>query len=395
MARQTCGLGSTKQRGSAQLPFGQRRAGTQILIVLAIACGNAQLVDAQSSGVLGAPPPDAAALVTAPKGAADAPKIENPEDGTTASLSAGGQQATGNSRLLAGTLNSAAETRWSNNGLGGSLVGNYGRSGPQGSKMVTTAENIQGRVRYDRYLIEQASVFLINTGRHDRFQGIQLRYNLDPGFKYLFISDTATTLWAEAGYDLQYDVRREDARMPAGSTTLLDKTATDHSGRAYGGVKHAFNPDVALSSGIELMQSFVHGDHTRVNFDALLTATVGSGFSFGLGFGARYDAAPLPGKRDLDTSTTVSVIYSYSSAVAAEAKAEDKAEEQAEAAEAAQPTAAAETPAATEAPAPAPATAPAAEPATTAPDAQPAAAPTTAPNAPAAPADATPAPQTP
>jgi putative salt-induced outer membrane protein YdiY len=240
-----------------------------------------------------------------------------------------------------------------------------------GSKMVTTTQNIQGRVRYDRYLIEQASVFVLNTGRNDRFQGILLRYNLDPGFKYLFINEAATTLWAEAGYDMQYDVRREDARLPMGATTLLDKTATDHSLRGFGGVKHAFNANVSLTSGIELLQSLKTTSHTRLNFDALLTANVGAGFSFGLGFGARYDAAPLPTKKDWDTTTTVSVIYSYSSAVPQTATVEE-------------PAAPAEA-------------APTGAPAPVASDAQPAAAaPATAAPAAAAPAaPAAPAPQTP
>jgi putative salt-induced outer membrane protein YdiY len=267
--------------------------------------------------------------------------------------------------MVAGTLNSAAETRWHDNGIGGSLVGNYGRSAPPGSKLMTTAENLQGRARYDRYLIEQFSVFLLNTGRYDRFQGLAFRYNLDPGFKYLFINEAETTLWLEAGYDLQHDVRLDSARAQVGSTVLLDKTATDHAGRAYAGVKHAFNTSVALSSGVELLQSLVHADHTRFNFDALLTATVGKGFSFGFGFGARYDAAPLAGKRDLDTTTTVSVIYSYSSAAEESAAAEDA--KDAKDAEAAKTAAAAEKDAAAAASTPAAGT-PApeeAEPATT------------------------------
>jgi putative salt-induced outer membrane protein YdiY len=314
-------------------------------------------LSARAQAPMGAPPPDAAALVEAPKGAADVPKVDHPGDGTTASLSAGGQEASGNSRLVAATINGTADTRWSNNGLGGSLLGNYGRGGAPGAKVATTAENLQGRIRYDRYVIEQASVFLINTGRHDRFQGIDVRYNLDPGFKYLFFNEAPTAFWAEVGYDLQYDVRRNDARMVMGTSTLLAKTATDHSGRGYVGVKHAFNPAVALSSGVEVLESLVHGSHTRVNYDVLLTATVGAGFSFGAGFGFRYDHAPLPSKHSLDTTTTLSVIYSYSSAAPAKpaVEAEKPAEPTAAPADAA-PTNAAPT---DETPAPAAAALPA------------------------------------
>jgi hypothetical protein len=143
-----------------------------------------------------APPPDAKALVDKPKGPAEAPKFESKTDGTSMTLSAGGQGATGNSRLLAFTANGAFDTRFSANGIGASVLANYGRSAPPGQPMQTTAENMQGRVRYDRYIIDQASFFFITTGRHDRFQGLDFRLNLDPGFKYLFMVEQANSVWA-------------------------------------------------------------------------------------------------------------------------------------------------------------------------------------------------------
>src|SRR5438067_587913 len=79
----------------------------------------------------GAPPPDAKALVDAPK-AADAPVIAEKLDGTSVSLSAGGVLTSGNSRLLAMSGSGAYETRFANNGFGASLLGNYGQGAPAG-----------------------------------------------------------------------------------------------------------------------------------------------------------------------------------------------------------------------------------------------------------------------
>src|SRR5580704_17115089 len=77
----------------------------------------------------GAPPPDEKALVAAPTAPGDAPTIAKPStDGTTATLSAGGQLATGNSNLLAGTINGAFDRRRGANEFGASLLGNYGQS---------------------------------------------------------------------------------------------------------------------------------------------------------------------------------------------------------------------------------------------------------------------------
>lgn len=271
------------------------------------------------------PPPDAKALVEGPKKAPEEPKFEDKVDGTNVTLAAGGMWATGNSRQLAGTANGAFETRWSSNGVGIFLLGNYGQGAAPGDAIRVTAENLQGRVRYDRYVLENASVFLINTGRHDRFQGLDFRYNLDPGVKYLILPAATNTLWAEAGYDLQHDIRRNEDRVvfdankapvldAAGNPQLLDKTLTDHSIRLFAGFKHSFNKEVTLATGLEYLQSVIETTRNRLNFDALFAAKVGGGLALGVGFTARYDHAPLPGKEQLDTASTLSLIYAFSDA---------------------------------------------------------------------------------
>ncbi len=267
----------------------------------------------------GAPPPDATALVAAPKDPLSVPDVKKPLDGTSLSLSAGGQYATGNTRLLAATVNGQYESRWGNNGIGASILGNYGQGAAPGNDIVETAENVQGRFRYDRYVLDQASVFLINTVRHDRLQGLEVRYNLDPGFKYLFLTAATNTLWVEAGYDFQYDVREDAARVQFDANGkplpgLLPKTQVDHAIRLYAGFKHDFNEEVTLSTGIEYIQSVSDGTHHWINYDALFAAKVGGGLAVGLGFSARYDSDPLPQKKSLDTASTVSLIYSFSDA---------------------------------------------------------------------------------
>jgi putative salt-induced outer membrane protein YdiY len=268
----------------------------------------------------GAPPPDATALVAAPKDATTAPTVDKATDGTNVTLSAGGQLATGNSRLLAGTLNGNLESRWGMDGIGVSALGNYGEGAPPGSTVVETTENVQGRFRYDRYIVDNASLFLINTVRQDRFQGLDIRYNLDPGIKYLFLSAAVTTLWVEAGYDLQHDVRRDDARIqlddtgaPIPGAPPLDKTSTNHSIRTFAGFKHAFNEEVTLATGVEYIESLTE-PHRWINGDALFAAKVGAGLALGVGVSVRYDSDPLPSKKNTDTATTLSIIYAFNDA---------------------------------------------------------------------------------
>jgi len=270
---------------------------------------------AHAQDALGAPPPEAAKAVSGPGPAPEAPKLAPNPDGVTAAVSAGGLSSSGNSKLVAFTGSGSFDWRGGKNGVGASLVGNYGRSAPPGGEMKTTTENAQGRVRYDRYVIDDASVFMLVTGRHDRFQGLAFRLNLDPGFKYLFVNRPKTALWLEAGYDFQYDTRTREGRdvLDAMGVVVdrLSKHETDHSARLFLGFKHAFNDAVQVANGMEYLQSFVEQDRYRFNYDLLFTAKVWGDLALGAGFNARFDNKPLPDKEKLDATTTLSLVYSF------------------------------------------------------------------------------------
>ncbi len=288
---------------------------------------------AQTAPAIGAaaPPPDAKALVAGPKGPGDAPKLEKPSSDTTnMNLSAGGLVTTGNSKTVALTLNGQFDMRRGDNGVLIGLLGNYGESTVAPNPSTPTAQNIQGKLRYDRYFIDNLAGFLLATGRHDRFQGIGFRLNLDPGLKVIAYKDEAQSIWAELGYDFQFDARNDTGRQPPKDSPIgtppFAATRTDHSARGYLGYRRNFNSAVTFSTGVELLQSFVETDlgsaDTRVNFDANLAAKLDFGFSLGVGFSARYDRLPIPGKQQLDTNTTMSIIYAWSDA--APKKAEEK-----------------------------------------------------------------------
>jgi hypothetical protein len=219
--------------------------------------------------------------------------------------------------------------------------------------------------------------------------------------KLLLLQSPRTKVWGEAGYDFQYDVNYTDsngyeqagaggaATDSNGATYLIQQNDSIHSGRLFAGFQHAFNKEVQLNFGLEFLQGFggsgggtptvpngavvypkaamgstqvdpvsISLTGSRVNMDILLAAKLGAGLSFGVGFSSKYNSAPLAGKQNLDTSTTMTLIYAFSGAPAAKAP---------------EPTP----------PAPAPAAAPAATPAPAPAAAAPAAAPAPAAAAPA------------
>ena len=71
----------------------------------------------------------------------------------------------------------------------------------------TTANTLFAKLRYDRFLSPEWSLFAAESARKDRFQGLDLRLNFDPGVAYYVLDVDRHRLWGELGYDLQYDIR--------------------------------------------------------------------------------------------------------------------------------------------------------------------------------------------
>ncbi len=297
----------------------------------------------------GTPPADVAQAVAAPK-AADAPaEAPPPTDSTNAALSAGGQYATGNSKTFAATGLGKFDMRRGNNGFGAQVVGNYAEGAtPPATEMKPTTQNLQGKLRYDRYFTPAFGAFLQLTGTHDAFQAIMFRLNIDPGVKLFFYNEPNTKFWGELGYDFEYDDNYTDSNGieqaggggPAVNAAGLPYVITSHntiqSSRLYVGFKHSFNKEVQLTLGLEYLQGLggtetgtpdVPNGYTasqvdlvaisvtgaRLNGDALLAAQVGAGLSIGVGLSAKYNSAPLAGKQNLDSTGTLSLIYAFSS----------------------------------------------------------------------------------
>lgn len=278
-----------------------------------------------SSGDMPKPPDAPKGLVEGPK-EKDGPKaLEVKGEGVTATASAGGLFTTGNSRTTAITGNILFDDVIGKNEIYLQAIGNYAE-GAKGSDPDTrlSAANIQARARYDRFLTDRFGPFLMYTHRYDQLQGFDVRANIDPGFKYLVLLEESYQLGLEIGYDIQHDVRRNKARPvldaagnltvgPDGKLVVLDKTQTNHGLRLGAAYKHSINKEVTLQSGLEYLQPFNETKLWRMNFNALIAAKLVGGLALGVGFNLLYDHGALPNKEKLDTTTTLQLIYAFSS----------------------------------------------------------------------------------
>ena len=240
-----------------------------------------------------------------------AQKLADDKDATELKLSAGGLFTGGNSESIAATSSAKFRLRRDMNQMALALAANYGEAAPAGSdERETNVENFQGRIRYDRFIAGNFAVFASVSALRDRFQGLALRMNFDPGVAYYFIDEEKHRFWSELGYDLQYDYRREDALEAAEAAgTPVDRSTTRHGGRAFIAYENGLAESVSFDTSLEYLQAFKETENWRLGWDVGLTASIDAGFSLAITFSLRYDNNPLPGVETTDMTTAVSLVY--------------------------------------------------------------------------------------
>lgn len=239
-------------------------------------------------------------------------KPEESKDTIELGISAGALVSTGNARSTSATAAGKFRLRRGPNQLSADAAANYARAASDpNADTETTVENFQGKVRYDRFLTESIAVFIATSARRDRFQGLDLRLNVDPGLAYYFVDEKSQQLWLEGGYDLQYDVRRDDKIAEALATdgTVLDKTQVRHNARGFAGYKNEISEAVSFNTGVEFLKDVESSENWRLNWDVGLNSSIGKGFSIATTFNLKYDNNPLPNVEKTDTVTAVSLVY--------------------------------------------------------------------------------------
>lgn len=292
--------------------------GSLVAIVIAIGTTSLARADDVAKGTTEEKKATEGATDVTGEGFAKGAKDEDAKDATEVQVSAGGLSAAGNSKLLAVTASEKFRLRREENQLTVVSAFNYGRTGSPTGEAKTTVDNLQGKLRYDRFLAPHVSAFLGVQGRRDRFQGLDLRLQIDPGVAYYFVDEKEEQVWVEVGYDYLHDIRRDDAIVDATGAPLLDasgapleKTKTVHSGRVFFGLDEEISEGVSIIADIEYLAALTDTTFWKLNGDAMVTSKLGKHFALATAFSFRYDHAPLPGKERLDEITSVNFVWSY------------------------------------------------------------------------------------
>jgi len=266
------------------------------------------------------------AEVAAEDAAAEAKADAHANDATEFDIALGGIFSTGNSRTLAATGTSNFRLRRTIHQFGAAIAGNYGAAGVEDTKYYEpTIGNVQGLTRYDVFFASDWTAFTQVSARHDPFQGLEARVNVDPGFAYYAINKTNHRLWFEAGYDFQWDLRTDDARLlldadgnpsldPDGDTQFdpaIEKFQINHAARLFAGYSNNLSDKVSFDTGLEYLQSVLVGKRFRLNYIAAVKTQLAERFSLAVTFTLRYENEPLPEVGKLDTITSLALAYRF------------------------------------------------------------------------------------
>ncbi len=236
---------------------------------------------------------------------------EKADDATELEASVGGFLSTGNAEAASATALIRFRLRRSAHQFRAEAAANYGRASVPTDADANpdpepTVGNVQGMVRYDWFFAKRWSLFLQTTARRDRFQDLDLRLNVDPGVSFYALTDPKHRLWFEAGYDFQFDLRRQEAIDEAALTGVeVDRTFINHAARLYAGYVNNLNEHVTFDTGIEYLQSVIDAPVFRINWVTGLTASLSSRVSLATTFTLRYENDPLPQVESLDTITSL------------------------------------------------------------------------------------------
>jgi len=235
-------------------------------------------------------------------------------DATELNIAAGGMLSTGNARSLSITGLGRFRLRREIHQFRAEVAGNYGRAAiAPAAAPVDNVTNVQGLLRYDVFVHPRVGLFLQTVGRHDPFQGLQFRLNVDPGVAAYVLKGSRHRLWFEAGYDFQFDVRTVDATYPVDPVTLLpdrsmdpilERTFINHATRLMAGYANTLNERVTFDTGVEYLQSVIDPNVFRINWAAALTAQLMERVTFSTSIILRYENEPIVERR-LDTVTAV------------------------------------------------------------------------------------------
>ena len=241
-------------------------------------------------------------------------KAEKPESSLSTQL--GGALAAGNTAAYNLSLGLNASHKWDQNRFQATAGALFGQSvsDADGNGILSEAERDAGYVtnqqqlladtRYDRFIGERNSVYVLAGVLIDPFAGYKSRSHEQIGYSRVLVDTEDTDLVAEIGFDWAQE-NYVDTDPPQ------DPTYKDiFAARAMLGFKHVFNEAVSFEDTFEVYPNVVELNDVRVMNNASLAAKLSEKLGFKTSYGLRFDNVPVEGFRKADHALTASLVIS-------------------------------------------------------------------------------------
>jgi putative salt-induced outer membrane protein len=191
-------------------------------------------------------------------------------------------------------------SKWRNNFFVGALYGENAE--------FSTAERYEARYQTDFKITDRFSWFAAIRGEQDRFSGFAYQATGSTGASYKFIDSPTTRLDASLGAG--YRRQKSEILIKSDAGEVLDRIEGEIESQPVvtlsSNYEHAFTENTKITNKL-LAES--GSDNTAVQNDIALSVNMTKTLALAVGFGVRYNSEPPPLSEDMDTLTTVNIVY--------------------------------------------------------------------------------------
>lgn len=174
---------------------------------------------------------------------------------------------------------------------------------PEGiaDEFTENARRMYADARYDRFLSDKDSVYVLAGAFHDRFAGFDLRAHEQIGYSRFLVRNAETEIRVELGADWAQEDYVSDVE-PAYQNIV--------AARILFGLSQKFGDQVTLTDQLEVYENVLDFEDVRILNAATLTSALSGKLSIKLTHALIFDNVPVEGFRPLDQTTMITLVAS-------------------------------------------------------------------------------------
>ena len=169
-------------------------------------------------------------------------------------------------------------------------------------KYIENVRRLYTDARYDRFLSDKDSLYVLAGAFHDKYAGYDIRAHEQIGYSRLFVDNDKTKFRGEIGADWAQEDYFDETIDPNFQHII--------AARIMLGVKQNFNDKVSFEDIFEAYENVIDLEDLRILNTAALTSTLSGKLSLKLSHTLIFDNVPVEGLKKLDQTTMVTLVVS-------------------------------------------------------------------------------------